>query len=60
MTDDDAHLWRDRCDAYRHEVERTAKELTDLRDAVRALLASLPASAEMAAIRDLLPPETTT
>jgi uncharacterized protein (UPF0335 family) len=34
---DDRNLWHDRCEAYKREVERTAQELTELRDAVREL-----------------------
>jgi len=35
---DDRNLWHDRCEAYKREVERTAQELTKLRDACRTLL----------------------
>lgn len=72
MTDSDRNLRFDEVqslkrdvDKYRREVERTAKELTELRDAVRALHkwydaqnwdARHPAM-EMRRLRELVPPE---
>lgn len=66
MTEADRNLWHDRCDNYRREVERTAAELSELRDAVRELFAWHDAQnwdarqpiEIMRKLRALVPPET--